>query len=117
MSGIPTDPSDLERLIESIARELMAAGQIAARPDPGSTCACHGCRASVCPDTLHCGFEAGADRIGIESRLPPEAAHLAAQIDHTLLRPDATYAQVDKLCEEALEFGFASVCVNPNYVR
>jgi len=117
MSGIPKDPAELERLIETIARELMAAGQAAARPDPSATCSCHGCRTAVCPETLHCGFEAGADRIGIETRLPQAAAHLAAQIDHTLLRPDATYAQVDRLCEEALEFGFASVCVNPNNVR
>ena len=37
-------------------------------------------------------------------------------IDSTLLRPEATRAQVIKLCEDALEHGFASVCVNPYYV-
>lgn len=37
-------------------------------------------------------------------------------IDHTLLKPDATPAQVEKLCAEAHENGFASVCVNPYYV-
>ncbi len=42
---------------------------------------------------------------------------VAALIDHTLLKPDATYEQLDQLCDEALEFGFASVCVNPLYVR
>lgn len=36
--------------------------------------------------------------------------------DHTLLKPEATTAQVKKICDEAKEFDFASVCVNPDYV-
>ena len=42
---------------------------------------------------------------------------LGRYIDHTLLRPDATYDEIDALCAEAEEFQFASVCVNPNHVR
>jgi len=42
--------------------------------------------------------------------------NLASKIDHTLLRPDATSEQIIKLCTEAREFEFASVCVNPYYV-
>jgi deoxyribose-phosphate aldolase len=42
---------------------------------------------------------------------------LASYIDHTLLKADATPAQVTRLCEEALEYGFASVCVNSRFVR
>lgn len=38
-------------------------------------------------------------------------------IDHTLLAPDATKAQIEKLCEEAREYEFASVCVNPGWIR
>ena len=38
-------------------------------------------------------------------------------IDHTLLKPDATREQIMNLCEEAKEYGFASVCVNPTNVR
>jgi len=41
---------------------------------------------------------------------------LAARIDHTLLRPDATEAEIVRLCDEALAHGFASVCVPPCYV-
>ena len=37
-------------------------------------------------------------------------------IDHTLLKPDCTDAQIDKLCEEAKQYDFASVCVNPGYI-
>jgi deoxyribose-phosphate aldolase len=43
-------------------------------------------------------------------------AALAALIDHTLLRPAATAAQVEQLCREAHEHGFFSVCVNPVHV-
>jgi len=42
---------------------------------------------------------------------------LAKLIDHTLLKPEATYADIDKLCDEARKYGFASVCVNPVHVR
>ena len=45
------------------------------------------------------------------------AREIAKVIDHTLLKPDATYAEIDKLCAEAREFGFAAVCVNPVHVR
>ena len=41
------------------------------------------------------------------------ANELARTIDHTLLKPDATAAQVRKLCDEAKAYHFASVCVNP----
>jgi deoxyribose-phosphate aldolase len=37
-------------------------------------------------------------------------------IDHTLLKPDATRADIEKLCREAAEFRFATVCVNPTWV-
>ena len=37
-------------------------------------------------------------------------------IDHTLLKPNATRAQIEKLCDEALEYHFASVCVNTCWV-
>ncbi len=42
--------------------------------------------------------------------------NLAAYIDHTLLKPDATAMAVETLCDQALEHGFASVCVNPTWV-
>jgi deoxyribose-phosphate aldolase len=44
------------------------------------------------------------------------AAALAQMIDHTLLKPEVTPQQVETLCREALEYGFASVCVNSAYV-
>jgi len=44
--------------------------------------------------------------------MPTDAA-IAALIDHTLLKPEATSADIVKLCQEARRYGFASVCVNP----
>ena len=46
--------------------------------------------------------------------IPPE--QLAKLIDHTMLRPDATSADIQKLCDEARQYGLFSVCVNPSYV-
>jgi len=41
----------------------------------------------------------------------------AAMIDHTLLKADATRDQIEKLCAEAKKYVFASVCVNPTWVK
>jgi deoxyribose-phosphate aldolase len=48
---------------------------------------------------------------------PIPAGDVAKLIDHTLLRPEATRADIDRLCDEARRYNFASVCVNPTYVR
>lgn len=42
--------------------------------------------------------------------------NIASYIDHTLLKPDATSKMVEKLCSEAIEYGFYSVCLNPLWV-
>lgn len=43
--------------------------------------------------------------------------NIAKYIDHTLLKPEATKEQIEKLCSEAKEYDFASVCVNPHWVK
>jgi deoxyribose-phosphate aldolase len=43
--------------------------------------------------------------------------NLASKIDHTLLKADASEAEVKKLCDEAIEHGFCAVCIPPYYVR
>jgi deoxyribose-phosphate aldolase len=48
---------------------------------------------------------------------PIDVKNLAGLIDHTLLKPAATLAEVEQLCREALEHRFASVCVNPSWVE
>ena len=57
--------------------------------------------------------------VGKEQRLSgaPRGKGLAAMIDHTLLKPEATHAQIAQLCDEARQYGFAAVCVNPTHVK
>ncbi|MGD8605490.1 MAG: deoxyribose-phosphate aldolase [Anaerolineales bacterium] len=47
----------------------------------------------------------------------PTGDEIAVYIDHTLLKPEATPEQVERLCQEALEYGFASVCINSAYIE
>ncbi len=46
-----------------------------------------------------------------------DSRQLASYIDHTLLKPEAKPEDIKRIAEEALKYGFASVCVNPVYVR
>jgi deoxyribose-phosphate aldolase len=59
-------------------------------------------------------LEAGAARVGVHASggAPSGVARL---IDHTLLTPDATRQDIERLCREAAEFRFATVCVNPTW--
>jgi deoxyribose-phosphate aldolase len=57
----------------------------------------------------------GADRIAV-CHPTAHSSSVARMVDHTLLKPNATQAEVAKLCEEARKYCFASVCVNPSYV-
>ncbi|MGH7882321.1 MAG: deoxyribose-phosphate aldolase [Candidatus Dormibacteraceae bacterium] len=46
-----------------------------------------------------------------------DASQLAAMIDHTLLKPETTGQQISILCQEAVEFNFATICINPVWVK
>lgn len=74
-----------------------------------------------CPTFCHADVQrivdAGAERIGIVLGETATAHDWASLIDHTLLKPDASESDIKKLCEEAAQFGFASVCVNPTWVK
>jgi len=48
---------------------------------------------------------------------PASPGRLASLIDHTLLKPEASYTQIAQLCSEASQYHFASVCVNTTHVR
>ncbi|NPV51965.1 MAG: deoxyribose-phosphate aldolase [Firmicutes bacterium] len=68
------------------------------------------------------GQRSGEQRPGAEQRPGPGASEfspeeLAGMIDHTLLNPQATLGDVDRLCEEARRYGFAAVAVNPAMVE
>jgi deoxyribose-phosphate aldolase len=81
-----------------------------------SDCDCTNCGhcATRRPEAVRNILNTGADRIG--SKVGIDGAKidkaLAAMIDHTLLKPDATKEQLIKVCEEARQYNFATVCVN-----
>ncbi len=60
----------------------------------------------------------GAERISAGKGIGPEIKDLsiARMIDHTMLKPEATPDEITNLCDEAKQYNFASVCVNPSYV-
>jgi len=52
-----------------------------------------------------------------KKKLINSPADIAPYIDHTLLKPDATEDQIKKICEEAVQYGFCTVCVNSSWVE
>jgi deoxyribose-phosphate aldolase len=106
-------PDDLQRLVEIITEEVMAAQRRAASPP--AQCSCHAVLYDCCPDRLRGVIDAGASRIGLHAT-GGAAGTIAGMIDHTLLKPDATRKDIEKLCREAAEFHFATVCINPGWV-
>jgi deoxyribose-phosphate aldolase len=105
-------PAELSRLIQIIVEEILAAG---GGGSPTSRCECHSVLFECCPDRLRGVLEAGASRLGLHASGGPPG-DVASLIDHTLLKPDATRAGVEQLCREAMQFHFATVCVNPTWV-
>ena len=102
---------ELQRLIDVIVQELAAAGS---RP-AAVRCRCHSVSQECCPDRLRGVIDAGATRVGVHATGGAPSA-IAAMIDHTLLKPDATRHDIEELCREAAQFKFATVCVNPTWV-
>ena len=107
------NPADLQRLVEIITEEVMTAQRRAASAP--AQCSCHAVLYDCCPDRLRGVLEAGASRIGLHAT-GGAAGTVARMIDHTLLKPDATRQDIEKLCKEAAEHRFATVCVNPAWV-
>jgi deoxyribose-phosphate aldolase len=68
------------------------------------------------PVTTQRILAAGACRVSASFPCGSVQNDFAVCIDHTLLKPEADYDQVRKLCEEAAQYHFASVCINPVYV-
>ena len=101
-----------EALVEAVTREVLS---VLTGADP---CAdCHGSCAAHSPDAVRKVVANGADRVSFNGQGSEVPLDLAKYIDHTLLKPDATEADIDELCAEAIEYGFASVCVNPSWVK
>jgi deoxyribose-phosphate aldolase len=132
--------SDVDALVDAIAKKV--AGQLGvqlpgggggghhhhargkdAGSDPSSPCdatdaTCTGCgycvtRKEGVVDTL---VSIGATRVGAAAGGIKPKDGIAGMIDHTLLKPDATRADLEKVCDEARKWNFATVCVNASNI-
>lgn len=108
-------------IVKRIVEQVMAnrAGVPTAGSDDADCGRCGGCGQCVSerPEAVARIADAGAERvtatIGVGKNIDTT---VAAMIDHTLLRPNATAREIEQLCGEAVEYGFYSVCVNPTHV-
>lgn len=108
---------DYELLIEQITDAIVARLNGDGGSDQAAMCGCTSECFHRCPERMHRIVDAGAARIGLVLGQAGSASEWARLIDHTLLRPDATDEDIKKLCQEAASYHFASVCVNPTWVR
>jgi deoxyribose-phosphate aldolase len=118
--------AELDSLVAQIGEEILArVGKLEAIPGgkgeglnlPDKVCP--GCQ-QRCPQTCSRNTKeiiaAGADRVSASDRLTKVDPAIAALIDHTILKADATRAEIVKVCREARQYSFASVCVNSYWV-
>ncbi len=116
------DSKTVERIVESVTRQVllrMAEEQLAARTSQqlcSRECE-NGLCVQVCLERVQSVIAAGADRVASGIGALPADQAIAAMIDHTLLKPEATPDQIAQLCYEARKHNFASVCVNSTHVK
>ena len=108
------DEATVERVIEGITRQVLILVQEGSmRPNGNGSDHSAGNYA----DGMRSVVNAGADRVASTLGMTPTDGSMAHMIDHTLLKPDATQDEVAQLAYEARKYKFASVCVNPSYVK
>ncbi|MGA9996480.1 MAG: deoxyribose-phosphate aldolase [Pyrinomonadaceae bacterium] len=107
---------DLEHLVEQIT-DVIVARLNGDADEQAALCGCSNECFNRCPERMHRVVDAGASRIGLVLGQTASARDWASLIDHTLLKPEATEDDIKRLCEEAARFHFASVCVNPTWVK
>ena len=105
-----------EDLIETVTQRVLT--EIAAVEASDDRCAdCSGCCAAHCSDKVRAMVGEGAGRVSFHGNGAEVPTDLAAYIDHTKLKPEVTGEEIDRLCEEAATYRFATVCVNPYWVK
>ena len=118
--------TELDILVAQIGEEILARVTGGAAPAkkggeglnlPAEVCpGCVQRCAQTCAKNTRTILAAGADRVSASERLTKIDPAIAGMIDHTILKPEATRADILKVCKEARQYGFASVCVNPYWV-
>jgi deoxyribose-phosphate aldolase len=117
----------LELTSEDLARIAERVGELVAKgtdePAQGKQCGTNMvCRCGMCvertPKTIRQFLDYGVDRIGFHDATGGECVpeDIARCLDHTLLKPESSEADIKELCAEARQYNFASVCVSSCYV-
>ncbi len=120
-------PTQLDQLVAQIGEEILArvaGAPVSPEPKKGEGLnlpdqVCPGCVqrcVQTCARNAKEIIAAGADRVSASERLTKIDPAIASLIDHTILKPESTRADVVKVCREARQYQFASVCVNPYWV-
>jgi deoxyribose-phosphate aldolase len=126
-------PDELEQIVEEVVdrvRRRLGAARVGVEEPctPSSPTSTQAAASDATPDCKpscgECPIEGScASRQAVlmgSGRISPDVVRtskdIAPYIDHTLLNPDATREQVEKLCDEARRYGFATVCLNASYI-
>jgi deoxyribose-phosphate aldolase len=116
-------PTELDILVAQIGEEILSrVGRAEPKKGEGLNLpgqVCPGCVqrcVQTCARNTREIIAAGADRVSASERLTKIDPSIARLIDHTILKPEATRNDVIKVCREARQYSFASVCVNPYWV-
>jgi deoxyribose-phosphate aldolase len=107
---------DLEHLVEQIT-DVIVARLNGDAEEQAALCGCGSACLNRCPERMQRVVDAGAARIGLVLGETASARDWSSLVDHTLLKPEASETDIERLCGEAAQFHFASVCVNPTWVR
>src|SRR4029453_1472181 len=102
----------VEQITDAIVARLNGDGL-----DQAGMCGCTSECFNRCPERMHRVVDAGGAGIGWVWGETLSAKDGASLIAHTLLKPEATDEDIKRLCEEAARYRFASVCVNPSWVK
>ena len=116
--------TELDQLVAQIGEEILARVGPGKAPKGGEGLnlpneVCPGCVqrcVQTCARNTRDIIAAGASRVSASDKLTRIDPTIAALIDHTILKADATREDVVKVCREARQYNFASVCVNPYWV-
>lgn len=120
---------ELVSVVNEVVRRVVSRleGEPSSPPEPAEApaalCVVTAERCTACgncverrPEDVRTIIDQGASRIGAQVGTQLTAQDIAPFIDHTLLKPNAKEEEITQLCNEAREFGFAAICINPSYV-
>ncbi len=119
-SGLNITDDDIKKIASKIQVLLNQEPQFATNlPAICDNPSCNSCGQCVdkAPDAVRKFINMGATRISNAPGGIGAPHDIARYIDHTILKPEATVSDIKKLCQEAVEYQFAAVCINPTYVK